>query len=191
MNVRKFYVIYLIFVLVKIIDITFILILSFYIAEDKKLNFEVNYEEFESHINYIQTVWYLKIFFAIMSLEFPFRLLGVLSWIKSITESIIILFNILFKMLPGFIVSFIFITFIYFIFAMINYFLFNDIIPYYETMYQSFISSFNIAMITYLYNQKNNSKLFNNLFLSKFSIVFIYFQTLFFFFFFFFFISTL
>lgn len=191
MNVRKFYVIYLIFVLVKIIDITFILILSFYIAEDKKLNFEVNYEEFESHINYIQTVWYLKIFFAIMSLEFPFRLLGVLSWIKSITESIIILFNILFKMLPGFIVSFIFITFIYFIFAMINYFLFNDIIPYYETMYQSFISSFNIAMITYLYNQKNNSKLFNNLFLSKFSIVFIYFQTLFFFFLFSIFIGTL
>ena len=69
-----------------------------------------------------------------------------------------------------------------FIFSIINYFLFNDIYPYYESLYQSFISSFNIGIITSLYKEKQPSKIFNNLFLSKYSIIFIYFQVVFFFF---------
>jgi hypothetical protein len=57
-------------------------------------------------------------------------------------------------------------------------------------MYQSFISTFNINILSSLYTLKSPSRIFNNLFLSKYSIVFIFFQTVSFFFLISLFIST-
>ena len=79
-------------------------------------------------------------------------------------------------MLPGLIVSLIYIIFLFFTFAIINYFLFSDIYIYYETLYQSFISTFNIHILSSIYKEKLHSRIFNNLFLSKYSIIFIFFQ---------------
>ena len=182
MNVKCIYSIHIFIFLVKVFDITFIIACISYLAEDKKLKFDINLRKFESHVKYINILWFLKIFYGIMALFFPIRLITLLSWLKAISELFVALMNILFRMLPGLIVSFIFIIFFMFIFSIINYFLFNDIYPYYESLYQSFISSFNIGIITSLYKEKQPSKIFNNLFLSKYSIIFIYFQVVFFFF---------
>lgn len=182
MNVKCIYSIHILLLLVKLFDIIFIIACITYLVEDKNLKFQINLRKFESHIKYINILWLLKLFFAIMALFFPFRLLALLSWLKTIAELFIALMNIFFRMLPGLIISFISIIFFIFIFSVINYFLFNDMYPYYETLYKSFISSFNIHIISTLYKTKEPSRIFNNLFLSKYSIIFIYFQIVFFFF---------
>ena len=89
--------------------------------------------------------------------------------------------NVIFRMSPGLIISFIDMIFFIFIFSIINYFLFNDTFSFYESLAQSFISSFNINIIPSLYNQKLPSKIFNNLFISQYSVLFLYFQTICFF----------
>jgi hypothetical protein len=94
-------------------------------------------------------------------------------------------------MMPGLIVSLISIILFIFIFSITNYFLFNDIYPYYESVYQSVISSFNYNIFSTIFNQTIPSRIFNNLFLSKYTIIFFYFQTLSFFIFFSLFIATL
>ena len=182
MNVKCIYSIHLVALIVKLFDICFIINCIAYLAEDKKLKFDINLDKFESHVKYIHLIWFLKIFFGVLVLFLPFRLIALFSWWKKLSEPIIVIMNILFRMSPGLIVSFFFILFLYLIFCIINYFLFNDIFPYYESIYQSFISSFNINIISALYNPKNSSKIFHNLFLSKYSIIFIYFEIIAFFF---------
>ena len=191
MNMKCIYSIHFAALLVKLFDFSFIIFYLIYLNEDKSLDFEINLEEFESHIKYINLIWSLKIFFGIMALFFPVRLMTLLSWVKEITEPFIIIANILFRMMPGLIVSLISIILFVFIFSITNYFLFNDIYPYYESVYQSFISSFNFNIFSIIFNQKIPSRIFNNLFLSKYTIIFFYFQTLTFFMFFSLFIATL
>lgn len=181
MNVKCIYSIHIVTFIIKLIDIFFVINCIIYLAEDKRLTFDINLNEFESHIKYINIIWYLKIFFAIMSLYLPFKLISLLSWLKIIMEPLIVIMNILFRMLPGLIISFIFVIFFILIFSIINYFLFNDTFSYYESMAQSFISSFNINIIPSIYNQKAHAKIFNNLFISELSILFLYFQTISFF----------
>ena len=190
MNIKCIYKIHIFLFLVKSFEIIFIIACITYMIEDKKLEFEINLNEFESHIKYINLIWLLKIFYGIMAIFLPFRFLSLISWFKIISELMVALMNILFRMLPGIIISYFYIMFLFFIFSVINYFLFNDMFPYYETMYQSFISTFNINILSSLYTLKSPSRIFNNLFLSKYSIVFIFFQTVSFFFLISLFIST-
>ena len=181
MNVKCIYSIHLIILMVRTFDIIFIITCISYMAEDRKLKFEINLLKFESHIKYINIIWILKIFFSILTLFLPLRLVTLISWVKSISELLVSLLNILFRMLPGIMISFMYIILFFFIFSIINYFLFNDIYPYYETMYESFIAAFNINIIQFLYDPKLPSKIFNNLFLSKYCIFFIFFQLIVFF----------
>ena len=118
----------------------------------------------------------------LMVLFLPFRFLSLISWFKVISELMVALLNILFRMLPGIIISYFYTISLFFIFSVINYFLFNDIFPYYETMYQSFISTFNINILSSVYNLKSPSRIFNNLFLSSYSIFFLFFEFISFFF---------
>ena len=176
MNVKCIYSIHLLILMVKLFDVIFIIACISYMMEDKQLEFKVNLVKFESHIKYINIIWLLKIFFGIMALFLPFRVIALISWLKVISELIVAFMNILFRMLPGLIVSLIYIIFLFFTFAIINYFLFSDIYIYYETLYQSFISTFNIHILSSIYKEKLHSRIFNNLFLSKYSIIFIFFQ---------------
>ena len=190
MNVKCIYKIHILLFLVKTFEIIFIIACIAYMVEDKKLEFEINLNEFESHIKYINIIWLLKIFYGIMVLFLPFRFLSLISWFKVISELMVALLNILFRMLPGIIISYFYTIILFFIFSVINYFLFNDIFPYYETMYQSFISTFNINILSSVYNLKSPSRIFNNLFLSSYSIFFLFFEFISFFFFISIFIAT-
>ena len=182
MNVKCNCFVHIILLIVKAFDIFFIITCIIYMAEDKKLKFQINLDKFESHLRYINILWILKIFFAVLSLFLPLRLMVLISWVKSISELIVSLLNILFRMFPGIIISFMYIILFFFIFSVINYFLFNDMYPYYETMYQSFVSAFNINILQYLYDPNMPSRILNNLFLSKYCMFFIFFQFIVFFF---------
>lgn len=153
-----------------------------YIIEDKSLEFKVNLERFESHLAYINILWYIKSFYAMLIICFPFRFLGLLSWWKSITEPFILTLNIIFRMAPGVIIAFIIFLCMTVMFVFTNYFVFNDIFPYYESMFRSFISAFDFNLLVTLYDKKKPSRIFGNLFQSQYSITIIIFQVVFFYF---------
>ena len=190
-NTRLVWSIHIFYFFEVAFDIGFMVVCILYITEDKNLNFEINLEVFESHLKYINILWYTKAFYALLVIFFPFRFFSLISWWKNVFERLIILLNIIFRMGPGIIVSLFFFMIMIVMFIFINYFLFNDIFPYYETMYKSFISTFDIRIITTIYRRKPESKIFGNLFQSKYSVVVIFFQSVFFYFFFAIIIATL
>ena len=160
-------------------DCLFMIICIIYLIEDKKLDFSINLKKFESHLRYINILWFIKAFYALLVIFFPFKFLSLITWLKTIFEPIIILVNTLFRMGPAIILSFIFFILMSIMFVFINYFLYNDIFPYYETMFQSLISTFNIRIILTLFKRNPASRIFGNLFQSKYSIIFIFFQIVF------------
>ena len=181
-NTRLVWSIHIFYFFEVAFDIGFTIICLLYMAEDKNLNFEINLEEFESHLKYINILWYTKTFYALLVIFFPFRLFSLISWWKNVFGRLIVLLNIIFRMGPGIIVSLIFFMIMIIMFIFINYFLFNDIFPYYETMFKSFISTFDIRILSTIYNRQPASKIFGNLFQSKYSTVIILFQSIFFYF---------
>lgn len=181
-NTRLVWSIHIFYFFEVIFDIGFMVICLLYITEDKKLNFEINLEEFESHLKYINILWYTKALYASLVIFFPFKFFSLISWWKSVFEPLIILLNVIFRMGPGIIISLFFFMIMIIMFIFINYFLFNDIFPYYETIYKSFISTFDIRILLTIYNRRPASKIFGNLFQSKYSVVVILFQSIFFYF---------
>ena len=150
-----------------------------YIIEDKDLDFKVDLEHFESHLAYINIIWYLKVFFAILVICFPFRFLGLLSWWKSISEPFILSLNVIFRMVPGIFVTATVFLCMFLMFVFTNYFLYNDMFYYYQSIFYSFLSSFNIRILMTIYDKKNNSRIFGNLFQSQYSVCFVFFQIVF------------
>ena len=181
-NVKCIWTVHIFQFLIEALDTVFVIIGIIYIIEDKNLEFKVNLEKFESHLKYINIIWFVKLFFSILVIFSPFRFLSLFSWWKSVSEPFVIVLNVLFRMFPGLIITLILFLLTIIMFFFINYFLFNDIFEFYETMFNSFISAFNIEMIANIYERKKPSKLFGNLFQSKYSAVFVFFQALFFYF---------
>jgi hypothetical protein len=63
-----------------------------------------------------------------------------------------------------------------------NYYIFNDIFEYYETMFVSFITAFDLNIVESVYDRKFPSKIFGNLFTSKFTAFFVFFEVVMFYF---------
>ena len=181
-NLKAVWSIHFFYFFEEIFDVAFMILCLIYINEDKQLTFEINLEIFESHLNYINILWYTKTIYAFLVIFFPFRFFSLITWWKGAFEPIIIILNILFRMGPGILISLIFFLLMVVMFVFINYFLYNDIFPYYESMYKSFISTFNFKILMTLYRRKPASRIFGNLFQSKFSISNILFQLVFFYF---------
>lgn len=182
-NVKCIWNVHIFIFIIEILDAVFMSSCIIFIIEDKKLDFKVNLNEFESHLRYINIIWFMKLFFSILIFFFPFRVLNLLSWWKRIFEPFIILMNVIFKMMPGVIVSLFFFLMMISMFLFTNYFMYNDIFEYYDSMYNSFISAFNINLLLSVYDRKKPSRIFNNLFQSKFTAFIIFFQIIYFFFF--------
>ena len=175
-NVKCIWSVHIFYFLIEALDVVFIVIGLLYVFEDKNLEFKVNLKEFECHLKYITIIWYLKLFYSFLVIFYPFRVLGLISWWKRISEPFVLVLNALFRMLPGIIMTIILFCFIIFTIFFTNYFLFNDIFEFYETMFNSFISAFNIRILINFYNRTIPSKIFGNLFQSKYSAIIILFQ---------------
>lgn len=190
-NVKCIWSSHLFYLIQVVFDIVFMVVCLLYISEDKKLNFDINLNEFESHLKYINILWYTKTIYALLVIFFPFRIFSLLSWWKRVFEPLIVTLNILFRMLPSILLSLFFFILMMTMFIFMNYFLYNDTFEYYETMYKSLISTFDIRLLIEIYRRKPASRIFGNLFQSKFTVSNIFFQVIFFYFYFSIIISTL
>ena len=181
-NIKCIWSVHIAYFCSQIFDAIFMAVCIIYLFEDQQLDFKVNLQTFESHSKYIMIVWYLKIFYSILVICFPFRFLGLLSWWKSITEPFTIVLNTLFRMSPGIIITFIFLVAIHAIFTFTNYFVFNDVFSFYQTMFDSFLSAFDFKILITVYDRKKPSKIFSNLFQSRYSVAILIFQVVYFYF---------
>jgi hypothetical protein len=181
-NVKCIWSVHIFYFLSQIFDAIFMVICLLYIFEDQNLEFKVNLQDFESHSKYILIVWHMKIFYSILIICLPFRFLGLLSWWKSITEPFTIILNTLFRMSPGILISFILLLVIYAVFTFTNYYVFNDIFPFYQTMFNSFLSALDFKILITVYDRKKPSRIFGNLFQSKYSVTILFFQVVYFYF---------
>ena len=100
-NIKCIWSVHIFLFLVEALDGVFIAIGILYIIEDKKLEFKVDLKNFECHLKYINIIWFLKLFYAILVFFFPFRFLSLISWWKKFSEPFVIILNVLFRMLPG------------------------------------------------------------------------------------------
>ena len=182
-NIKCIWSVHIITFMANIIDCCFVIVCIFYLIEDEKVEFNIDLSKFESHLKYINILWYLKLIYSFTVIFFPFKFLSLLSWWKTPFESFIILLNVIFRMGPGIIITFICFTVMFLMFVFVNYFLFNDIFQYYESIFNSFLSTFNVKIIQTLFKKKPASRIFGNLFQSKYSIAFIFAQLIFFYFF--------
>ena len=161
-------------------NIVLVVFLMFFMNEDGYLPLEVDLKKFHTHLIYITLIKDLKIIMIIVFAGIPLRLLSLLSWWKWLSSPFIKSANIFFRMFPGVVISFL-ISFLFFlVFSVTNYLIFQDIFPEYQTFYHSFLNIFNYEIMTSLYKEDNNSKIFHNLTHSKYTFIFLIFEFFFF-----------
>ena len=127
-NIKPVWLIHLFSFAAELLDFAFMIICFFYIIEDKNLELKINLKEFESHLKYINIIWYAKVFYAILVILFPFRFMGLVSFWKSVFDPFGIIINIVLRMVPSILISFLCFSAMIIIFVFINYFIFNDAI---------------------------------------------------------------
>ena len=158
--------------LIAIIFITFNII-ELYVCKD--LNLSINLNHFESHLSLISIKKYIRIFNSILFFFIPFNIFSLLSWWKTISEPFIKLIHVYFRMFPGILITFFLFSLYFSFFIFINFILFNDIFPQFQTLYESFIFMFESNKIEILLQTKN-SRLFHNLSLSHYAFLFVVFE---------------
>ena len=174
----------------EILDILLIIFSIFYIIIDKQLSLKTDLTQFESHLIYSTVRKYVKVIMIFVIIGIPLRFLSLLSWLRGISYPITRFVIVLLRMLPGATISFLVFFIFTLFFSLINYFIFNDIYSEYQSFYISFINIFNFKLLTELYDQNNNSKIFHNLTQSKYVFIILLFEVIFFLFSFAIFIST-
>ena len=154
--------------------------LILFINVDKNLDINLNLAKFNSHLVETTMIYDLKIIMIIVFLGIPVRVLSVVSWWKWFSAPFIKVANIFFRMFPSVIISF-FVTLIFLVvFTITNYLMFQDIFTQYQTFYDSFLNVFNFRILSSLYIEENNSKIFHNMTQSKYIFILLLFEYVFF-----------
>ncbi len=154
--------------------------LILFINVDKNLDINLNLAKFNSHLVETTMIYDLKIIMIIVFLGIPVRVLSVVSWWKWFSAPFIKVANIFFRMFPSVIISF-FVTLIFLVvFTITNYLMFQDIFTQYQTFYDSFLNVFNFRILSSLYIEENNSKIFHNMTQSKYTFILLLFEYVFF-----------
>ena len=179
MFVKIIWSVHLFFFLNEIFDVLFIIFSVFYITLDQKISFEPNLKEFETHLIYSSVRKYMKIIIYFLIISIPLRFISLISWCKWISQPFIILVKVLFRMLPGIILSFFLLFIFLIIFSRINHLIFQDIFSEYQTFYYCFLNIFNYKILNKLYDEKNNAKIFHNLAHSKYVFIILLFEYIF------------
>ena len=154
--------------------------LILYINVDNDLPLEIDLNYFHTHLVFIHLKKDIEIIMFIVFVGIPLRFFSVLSWWKWISTPFVKFANVFFRMFPGVIVSFL-ISFLFFIvFSITNYLIFQDIFPNYQTFYDAFLNAFNYKILTFLYKEDINSRIFHNMTHSKYVFIFLLFEYAFF-----------
>ena len=154
--------------------------LILFINVDKNLDINLNLAKFNSHLVETTMIYDLKIIMIIVFLGIPVRVLSVVSWWKWFSAPFIKVANIFFRMFPSVIISFFVALIFLFVFTITNYLIFQDIFTQYQTFYDSFLNVFNFRILSSLYIEENNSKIFHNMTQSKYTFILLLFEYVFF-----------
>ena len=145
----------------------------------KSLNLDIDMNSFNCFLPYIHIKKINKILYSILFFFLPFKIISLLSWWKTISEPLIKLLHVFFRMFPGIIITAIlFLTFAS-SFIFVNYFLFNDIFPQFQSLYDSFLFIFCSNKMQFLYKEKPIKNLVHNLSNSQYIIFFIFYEIFF------------
>ena len=174
--VKPVFSIHLFVIISEACNILLFTFLLLYRKLDGDLPVEIDLKEFHTHLVYISLIQYIKIIMIIVFIGIPIRFLSLISWWKWLSFSFIKTANIFFRMIPGVIVSFIIALIFLVVFTITNYLIFQDIFSEYQTFYYSFLNVFNLRIMSSLYKEDNNSKIFNNLTHSKYVFFFFLFE---------------
>ena len=154
--------------------------LILFINVDKNLDINFNLAKFNSHLVETTMIYDLKIIMIIVFLGIPVRVLSVVSWWKWFSAPFIKVANIFFRMFPSVIISFFVALIFLVVFTITNYLMFQDIFTQYQTFYDSFLNVFNFRILSSLYIEENNSKIFHNMTQSKYTFILLLFEYVFF-----------
>ena len=154
--------------------------LILFINVDKNLDINLNLAKFNSHLVETTMIYDLKIIMIIVFLGIPVRVLSVVSWWKWFSAPFIKVANIFFRMFPSVIISFFVALIFLVVFTITNYLMFQDIFSQYQTFYDSFLNVFNFRILSSLYIEENNSKIFHNMTQSKYTFILLLFEYVFF-----------
>ena len=154
--------------------------LILFINVDKNLDINLNLAKFNSHLVETTMIYDLKIIMIIVFLGIPVRVLSVVSWWKWFSAPFIKVANIFFRMFPSVIISFFVALIFLVVFTITNYLIFQDIFTQYQTFYDSFLNVFNFRILSSLYKEENNSKIFHNMTQSKYTFILLLFEYVFF-----------
>ena len=154
--------------------------LILFINVDKNLDINLNLAKFNSHLVETTMIYDLKIIMIIVFLGIPVRVLSVVSWWKWFSAPFIKVANIFFRMFPSVIISFFVALIFLVVFTITNYLIFQDIFTQYQTFYDSFLNVFNFRILSSLYIEENNSKIFHNMTQSKYIFILLLFEYVFF-----------
>ena len=154
--------------------------LILFINVDKNLDINLNLAKFNSHLVETTMIYDLKIIMIIVFLGIPVRVLSVVSWWKWFSAPFIKVANIFFRMFPSVIISFFVALIFLVVFTITNYLMFQDIFTQYQTFYDSFLNVFNFRILSSLYIEENNSKIFHNMTQSKYIFILLLFEYVFF-----------
>ena len=150
--------------------------LIFYINVDSSLKLDFNLRKFNTHLVETTLIKDVKIIMIIVFIGIPIRFLSLISWWKFISAPFIKVANIFFRMFPSVIISFLVTLFFLIVFTITNYLIFQGIFPEFQTFLYSFVNVFNYRILTSLYEEDNNSKIFHNMTQSKYVFVILLFE---------------
>jgi hypothetical protein len=144
---------------------------------NKNIYLSIDLSVFITHLPYIYIKKYIKMLYSVLLIFLPFRFFSLLSWRKTISEPFVKVIHVFFRMFPGIIVTLLLFLVFGFTFICVNFFMFKDIFPQFQSFLDSFLFLFQSNGVNNLLKSKN--QLFHNLCQSHYIIFFIFFEIFF------------
>ena len=135
----------------EVLNLVILIFTAFYLKtcnDDDIYKFNV----FHSKLPLICIRKYLIVFISLNMICIPFRIISLISWCKHLSAHVVKYLGIVFRMCTGIAVIMCIILIFLFMFALMNYTLYNEVSSRYKDIYSSFISIFDFAVIDRLIN---------------------------------------
>ncbi len=153
----------------EILNILLIIFSIFFISEGKSVEFHKP-DYFVTPLPFLSVRKYIISILCLIMICFPFRFVSLMSWAKSISAPFVKYISIIFRMLPGMIIIFFIFGLIIVMSSLSNYTLYNEMVYEYSTIYNAFLSIWDVNMIYDMINP-TKSKIFHSLTASEYFIV--------------------
>ena len=153
----------------EILDILLIIFSIFFISEGKSVEFHKP-DYFVTPLPFLSVRKYIIAILCSIMICFPFRFISLISWAKSISSPFVKYISIIFRMLPGMIIIFFIFGLIILMTSLSNYTLYNEMVYEYSTIYNSFLSIWDLNLIYDMINP-SKSKIFHSFTVSEYFIL--------------------